>query len=66
MVVSVLSDEKAADYLDAGRIREIADLTQKRIREVKAFAASGKSNTSDSTENDVERNVAAAYTSADQ
>ena len=61
LVASVLSDEKAAEYLDANRIRVIAELTEKRVREIKAFAESQPSAQTDSTEYDVKKNIAADY-----
>lgn len=61
LVISVLSDEKAADYLDANRIRVIAELTEKRVREIKECAGNQTPELPDSTEDDVKENVAADY-----
>ena len=61
LVISVLSDENASDYLDGNRIRVIAQLTEQRVREVEAFSQTAASADGDSSENDVQKNVAAAY-----
>ncbi len=60
-IVSVLSDERAADCMDELRIRNIADLTVKRIKEVEALASSAPETRADTAENDVARDIAATY-----
>ncbi len=61
LIISVLSDKRAEDYLDANRIRVIADLAEKRVKDIETLAGSGAISITDSTENDVEENTAASY-----
>ena len=60
-ITEILSDANAADYLDARRIRVIAELTEKRVRQVEALARSGNYGQTDSADGDVKENVAADY-----
>ena len=60
-ITEILSDANAADYLDARRIRVIAELTKKRVRQVKNLARSGNHGQADSADGDVKENVAADY-----
>ena len=63
LIVSVLSDENAVDYYDARRVSVIAELAVKRIGDVEKLARAKMPAHTDSTEDDVERDVAAAYPS---
>ena len=67
MICEVLSDEQAQEFMDERRIMAIADSVENRIQKLKEMAVdvSGKTvniNTQNSTQDDVEKNVAEDYT----
>ena len=61
LVTESLSDERAEPRPDADRIRVIAELTEKRVREIKRLAEDRTPAQPDSTAGDVQENVAADY-----
>lgn len=61
MIVSVLSDENARDYMDESRIRAIAELTRKRIDYLKQFAGSHERKQTIDLNDEVTENVAEDY-----
>lgn len=61
LITETLSDESAKDYMDDARIRLIAELTERRIRNVEALAANRSGVRSMTTEDDVEEDVAENY-----
>ena len=65
LIVSVLSDKKAEDYIGADRVNVIADLAVKRVKDVLSAAVSGERTAADSLFNDVGHNIAAAYNAGD-
>ena len=61
MIVGVLSDENARDYIDDNRIRSIAELTRKRIEHLKHFAGSHERSQTIDLNDEVTENVAEDY-----
>lgn len=61
MIVGVLSDENAHDYIDDNRIRSIAELTRKRIEHLKHFAGSHERSQTIDMNDEVTENVAEDY-----
>ena len=67
MICKVLSDEQAQEFMDERRVMAIADSVEKRIQKLKevAVGVSGKIiniNAQNSTQDDVEKNIAEDYT----
>ena len=67
MICEVLSDEQAQEFMDERRVMAIADSVEKRIQKLKevAVGVSGKIiniNAQNSTQDDVEKNIAEDYT----
>lgn len=60
-IICTLSEKNAREYMDNERIQVIANLTEKRIKEVKAFAMNNKNSSNDSLEDEVTKNIAAKY-----
>ncbi len=61
MIVNVLSDENARDYMDENRIRAIAELTRKRIEHLKLLAGSHERTQTIGLNDEVTVNVAENY-----
>lgn len=61
MIVSVLSDENARDYMDENRIRAIAELTRKRIGHLKQLAGSHERTQTIDLNYEVTENIAEDY-----
>ncbi len=61
IIMSILSDENATDYMDETRIRVIAELTERRIHNVESLAMSHTRVQSITTEDDVEEDIAEDY-----
>ena len=61
MIVGVLSDENARDYMDENRIRAIAELTRKRIEHLKQLAGSHERTKTIGLNDEVTVNVAEDY-----
>lgn len=61
MIVNVLSDENARDYMDENRIRAIAELTRKRIEHLKQLAGSHERTQTIDLNDEVTENVAEDY-----
>ena len=61
MIVSVLSDRNARDYMDANRINAIADLTRKRIEHLRRLAGSHDRSQTIDLNDDVTENAAEDY-----
>ena len=61
IITSILSDENATDYMDETRIRVIAELTERRIRNIESLAMSHTRVQSITTEDDVEEDIAEDY-----
>lgn len=61
MIVNVLSDENARDYMDENRIRAIAELTRKRIEHLKLLAGSHERTQTIGLNDEVTVNVAEDY-----
>lgn len=61
MIVDVLSDENARDYMEESRIRAIAELTRKRIEYVKKLAESQERSQTIDLNDEVTENVAEDY-----
>lgn len=67
MICEVLSDEQVQEFMDERRVMAIADSVENRIQKLKEVAAdvSGKTvniNAQNSTQDDVEKNIAEDYT----
>lgn len=60
MIVEILSDEKAKDYMEENRIRIIAELTERRIRTLKALANTKAHRQTITTDDEVGENIAAS------
>ena len=63
LIVETLSSEGAADYMDANRIRAIADAVEKRIAYVRELSMTQPMQQADSIVGDVEENIAEDYAS---
>ena len=61
MITEILSDENAKDYLEENRIRVIAELTERRIKNLEALAKSKTHKQTITADDEVGKNVAAAY-----
>lgn len=61
MIIEILSDERARDYMEERRIQVIAELTRRRIEKLRAAVRFGSHVQVNSTEDDVEQNIAAEY-----
>ena len=61
MITDILSDEKAKDYLEERRIHVIAELTERRIRNLEMLAGEKERKQVISTDDEVEKDIAAAY-----
>ena len=61
MITKILSDENAKDYMEENRIRAIAGLTERRIGYLKALADSKTRKQTVTTDDEVDKNVAASY-----
>ena len=61
MIVGVLSDKNARDYIDGNRIRAIAELTGKRIEHLKQLARSHERTQTIDLNDEVPENVAEDY-----
>lgn len=61
MIVDILSDEQAKAYMDDTRIETIAELTERRIRNLESLAMSHTHRQVISTEDDVEEDIAEDY-----
>ena len=61
MITEILSDENAKDYMEENRIRVIAELTERRIKNLKTLANSKTHKQTITTDDEVGKNVAASY-----
>lgn len=61
MIVGVLSDKNARDYMDESRIHAIAELTRKRIEYLKQLAGSHERKQTIDLNDEVTENVAEDY-----
>lgn len=61
LITATLSEENAKEYIDEARIRAIVQTVEKRIRNLSQLAAVQTKADAKSTKDDVEENVAAAY-----
>jgi len=61
VIIHILSDENAVDYLDEKRITVIADLAEQRVKNLSLFAQSNTGHVEDSVMDDVNQNIAADY-----
>jgi len=61
MITDILSDEKAKDYLEERRIHAIAELTERRIRNLEMLASEKERKQVVSTDDEVEKDIAATY-----
>ena len=61
MITEILSDENAKEYMEENRIRVIAELTERRIKDLERLAASGTHRQAVTTDDEVGRNIAASY-----
>ena len=61
LISGVLSCEKAADYIDEGRIHAITESVQRRIGHLQELAMTQAPRQLDTTEDDVREEVAADY-----
>ena len=66
IIEKVLSDEKAAEYIDENRRRAIISGVECRIEKLRQFASMGSLQQADSTEDDVVKNVAENYVQKNQ
>lgn len=62
LITDVLSVEEAKDYMDEKRIHVIAESVERRINQLGQMLLTGKLTQNISTQDDVERNIAADYT----
>ena len=60
IITDVLSDERAADYMDEKRIHIICELAEQRVRNLEALAKAGVRQII-TAEDDVKENIAADY-----
>ena len=61
MITEILSDENAKDYMEENRIRVIAELTERRIKNLEALANSKTHKQTITTDDEVGQNIAASY-----
>ena len=61
LIKGTLSEGGASEYIDKSRITAIADSVERRIRNIADIAAEHTARNEDSTENDVEENIAEDY-----
>ncbi len=61
MITEILSDENAKDYMDENRIRVIAELTGRRIKNLETLAKSKTYKQTITTDDEVGKNIAASY-----
>ncbi len=61
MIKKILSDENAIDYMEESRIRIIAELTERRIKNLETFAGSKTRRQTVNTKDEVGENTAASY-----
>ena len=61
MITEILSDENAKDYMEENRIRVIAELTERRIKNLEALANSKTRKQTITTDDEVGKNIAASY-----
>ena len=60
VISCVLSDERAADYMDERRIAAICDLAEQRVHRLEVIASSGAQQQI-TTDDEVKENIAADY-----
>ena len=61
MIIDILSSDGAENYLDENRIRVIAEMTERRIRNLEMLAMSTTPTRGMTTEDDVEEDIAEDY-----
>lgn len=61
MITDILSDESAKDYMEEKRIRVIAKLTERRIKNLETLAKSKTHKQTITTDDEVGKNIAASY-----
>ena len=61
MIMKILSDENAKDYMEENRIRVIAELAERRIRNIETLAQSKTYKQTITTDDELGENVAAKY-----
>lgn len=61
MITEILSDENAKDYMEENRIRVIAELTERRIKNLKTLAKSKTHKQTITTDDEIGKNIAASY-----
>ncbi|MCR5636695.1 MAG: HipA domain-containing protein [Clostridiales bacterium] len=61
MITKILSDKNAKDYMEENRIRVIAELTKRRIKNLETLANSKTHRQNITTDDEVGENVAAEY-----
>lgn len=61
MIIDILSSDGAENYLDENRIRVIAEMTERRIRNLEMLAMSPTPTRGMTTEDDVEEDIAEDY-----
>ena len=61
MITEILSDENAKDYMEENRIRVIAELAERRIKNLETLAKSKTHKQAITTDDEVGKNVAASY-----
>lgn len=62
LIVEVLSAEEAKDYMDTNRVQVIAESAEKRVYQLEQMVLTNQIKQSISTNDDVERDIAADYT----
>ena len=61
MITEILSDENAKDYMEENRIRVIAELTERRIKNLQTLSNSKTHKQTITTDDEVGKNIAASY-----
>lgn len=61
MITEILSDENAKDYFEENRIRVIAELTERRIKNLQTLVGSKTHKQTITTDDEVSKNIAASY-----
>ncbi|MBQ7638767.1 MAG: HipA domain-containing protein [Clostridia bacterium] len=61
MIMEILSDKNAKDYMEENRIRVIAELTERRIKNLETLANSKTHKQTVTTDDEVDKNIAASY-----
>ena len=61
MITEIFSDENAKDYMEENRIRVIAELTERRIKNLETLAKSKMHKQTITTDDEVGKNIAASY-----